>query len=107
MSDGGDCDRDREPSYRKMTQIATDFSGEDVQIHTVAFSPGAETESLKQLAARAGACGRFHEARNRKDLNEAFANIAKNCDSAKDAIVRTLGKQISAEVTKKLMLDYL
>jgi Ca-activated chloride channel family protein len=69
MSDG-EWNHGRDP-----VEAARDAKARSIIIHTIAFSPQAEAETLRQIADITG--GRFYSATNGDELSAAFEEIAR------------------------------
>ena len=105
MSDGGT--NDAASAAREFTLLnghVSQQSGDNLELHVIAFGSGADTLQLQQIAG-ASPVGKVHASANTADLASVFVSIASNQNVA-TLLESEIAKRMSAAVSDKLSLEY-
>ena len=107
MSDGGTSSDDAAAAAREFTLLnghVSQQSGNDLELHVIAFGRGASKLQLSQIAG-ASPVGKVHASANTADLASVFVSIASNQNVA-TLLESEIAKRMSAAVSDKLSLEY-
>lgn len=102
MSDGGSSEG-ASPCAAAVRNLKSKY--QSLQVHIVAFSGGANTAQLKDMAS-AGS-GKLHIATVGAQLVSTFASIAGSNDSALRELATKVGASLSNQIRDKIIVDYL
>lgn len=105
MSDGQA--NDASAAARIFSELNCDVrqkTGNDLELHVIAFGSNASTSQLQEIANSSGA-GKLYTSADTIQLSNIFVDIATNGDVA-EVLEAEIGKRISEAVSDKLSLEY-
>ena len=108
MSDGGTSSNDAAAAAREFSLLnhhVLQKSGNDLELHVIAFGAGANQLQLQQIAG-ASKVGKVHASSNVADLASVFVRIAATNTDVATLLGSEIGKRMAETVSDKLSLEY-